>query len=81
MSSALPAESRCTHHPAFVNLEQGSRYFDFFNEFRSASPLKLRDVDENVFLFLNTTEVHVFCGMRQELWMGMIPEQIISAGL
>jgi len=74
VSLILPVEPHCTYHPALVNLEQGPRNFDLFNKFGSTSSLKLRDVDENVFLFLNATEVHVFRGVRQELWMGVIPE-------
>lgn len=77
MSSIPPAKSKSTHHSTLVNLEQGPRNFNLFNEFRSASSLEFRNVNEDVFLFLNATEVHVFCRVRQELRMGMIPEQII----
>jgi len=78
MSLIPPVKSRSTHHPTLVNLKQGPRNLDLFNEFRSAPSLEFRNVNENVFLFLNAAEVHVFCRVWQELRMGVIPEQIIS---
>jgi len=69
-----PGKPDYAHHPTLIHFEQGSRYFDLFDKFRSAPSLKLCDVDEDVFIFLDATEVHVFSGVWQELWMGVIPE-------
>ena len=75
-----PTESSRTHYPSLIDLKQGSRYLNLFNQLSKSSSLELSNVDENVFVFLDSTEIHVFRRVWQKLRMSVIPGWIVSIG-